>query len=468
MFDNDTETSYAEAAATLNERSALDAAGSADPSPEAIQFHVLSFEGPDAYAQAGGIASRVTGLTRALADGGYQTHLWFVGDPDGTPHERRGCLRLHRWCQWISRYHGGGVYDGEEGKRDDYARSLPPFLFGEFLRPHLDNPGAHAVVLAEEWHTADAVLHLDWLLRRAGRRQQVTILWNANNSFGFDRIAWDRLARAAVITTVSRYMKHRMWALGVNPLVIPNGLSIDALIPPLRAAVIALRHRFRGRALLTKVARWDPDKRWLLTIDTVGELKRDGWRPLLVARGGVEAHGAEVFQRAAARGLRVAELRARGHGVAGVLRALLGVRADLADVLVLHSSIDPDSRRVLFRASDAVLANSGHEPFGLVGLETMAAGGVACTGCSGEDYAVAGRNALVLETADPREFVMLYRDLRADPAKDRALRRAGRSTARQFTWPAIMQRALLPRVRMLAGRPVVTATGRAVPSAGCS
>jgi hypothetical protein len=30
---------------------------------------------------------------------------------------------------------------------------------------------------------------------------RVTILWNANNTFGFDRIDWERLSRAAVITT---------------------------------------------------------------------------------------------------------------------------------------------------------------------------------------------------------------------------------------------------------------------------
>jgi hypothetical protein len=27
-----------------------------------VQFHILSFEGPDAYSQAGGIATRVGGL----------------------------------------------------------------------------------------------------------------------------------------------------------------------------------------------------------------------------------------------------------------------------------------------------------------------------------------------------------------------------------------------------------------------
>jgi glycosyltransferase involved in cell wall biosynthesis len=119
------------------------------------------------------------------------------------------------------------------------------------------------------------------------------------------------------------------------------------------------------------------------------------------------------------------------------------------DVLSLRSPLDPDSRRMLFYASDAVLANSRHEPFGLVGLETMAVGGIACTGCSGEDYAVPGRNALVLETSDPREFLGLFAELRADPALERAIRQAGRTTARQYTWRQIMQRHLLPRLRLL-------------------
>ena len=110
---------------------------------------------------------------------------------------------MHRWCQWISHYHPAGVYDGEEGKRADYAASLPPFLLREVLLRHLQR-GRGAVVLAEEWHTVDAVLHLDWLLRNAEVRDKVTIFWNANNTFSFDRIRWDRLAAAAVITTVSR------------------------------------------------------------------------------------------------------------------------------------------------------------------------------------------------------------------------------------------------------------------------
>jgi glycosyltransferase involved in cell wall biosynthesis len=410
-----------------------------------VQFHVLSFEGPDAYARAGGIASRISGLASALAHH-YPTHLWFIGDPSLPGREASGSLELHRWCQWISQYHLGGVYDGEESKQADYAKSLPPYLCAEVLLPHL-HAGGHAVILAEEWHTVHAVLHLDWLLREAGVRDKVRILWNANNVFGFERIDWRRLTAAATITTVSRYMKHLMWPQGVDAIVIPNGLSADAFLPPDRQAVAEVRRRLSRRTLLAKVARFDPDKRWLLAIDTVAELKRRGRRPLLIARGGVESHGREVFEAAAARGLHVREIKYHGVGPASLVRALCTV--DTEDVVHLETPLDAEARRTLFRGVDAVLANSGREPFGLVGLEAMAAGGIACTGCTGEDYAVAGRNALVLQTSDPREFVGLLENLRNDPAREQELRRAARVTARAYAWPEIIERNLLPRLDVM-------------------
>ena len=109
-----------------------------------IQFHLLSFEGPDAYARAGGIATRVSGLAQALAEADFDTHLWFIGDPALPGHETQESLHLHRWCQWISRYHPAGVYDGEEGKRLDYADSLPPFLLREMLWSRLQQGGARS------------------------------------------------------------------------------------------------------------------------------------------------------------------------------------------------------------------------------------------------------------------------------------------------------------------------------------
>jgi glycosyltransferase involved in cell wall biosynthesis len=290
------------------------------------------------------------------------------------------------------------------------------------------------------------VLYLDWLLRLAGLREQVTLFWNANNTFGFDRLDWRRLEAAAIVTTVSRYMKQLMRSLGISPLVIPNGLAAEMLLPPARQAVAALRARLCGRTVVAKVARWDPDKRWLLAVATLAAMKKQGWRPLLIARGGIEAHGHEVLAAAAASGLRVVERSLPQPGAQGLLQAVAGL--ERADLISLCSPLDGASTRVLFQAADAVLANSGHEPFGLVGLETMAAGGVACTGGSGEDYAVPGYNALVLETEDPQEFLALFAALRAHPAQERGLRRAGRLTARHYGWRQILQRILLPRLAL--------------------
>jgi glycosyltransferase involved in cell wall biosynthesis len=407
------------------------------PSPASLQFHLLSFEGPDVYASAGGIATRVSGLASALADGGFDTHLWFVGDPELPADERRERLTLHRWCQWISRYHRGGVYDGEEGKRQDCASSLPPVVALAIQR-HLAETGGRAIVLAEEWQMAHAVVHLNWLLERAGLRDRVTILWNANNLFGFDRIDWPALSRAATITTVSRYMRYRMWSWGVDARVVPNGLDPTAYRLPGEAAVGELRRRTAGRLVLSKVGRWDPAKRWLLAIDTVAALKRLGHHPLLIARGGRERHGIEVKARAAERGLHLVE-RPLQRGGGGGLVAALSEHGD-ADIISLTSQLTPALCRVLYRVSAAVLANSGHEPFGLVGLETMAIGGVACTGGTGEDYAEHGWNALVLEADDPDEFVAQYRRLLSDPVAERLLRRRAMSTARRYAWPDIMQR----------------------------
>ena len=53
-----------------------------------MQFHILSFEGPDPYSRAGALATRVEGLSEMLARLGFETHLWFIGDPELHGHER--------------------------------------------------------------------------------------------------------------------------------------------------------------------------------------------------------------------------------------------------------------------------------------------------------------------------------------------------------------------------------------------
>lgn len=353
-------------------------------------------------------------------------------------------VHLHRWCQWLSRSCSAGVYDGEEAKRADYAASLPPFLLVEMLLPHLA-AGGRAVVLAEEWHTVDAVLHLDALLTARGVRDRVTILWNANNTYGFSAVPWDRLASAARIVTVSRYMRTLMRRHVEEVEVVPNGLSPDAYDEPDTEMVQRFSGRVRDRLPLAKVGRWDPGKRWLGAVEGVAELKKRGERPLLIARGGIENHGREVFARARELGLTVGERTQRETGPSGLLEALEDV--DEVDVLSLTTPLSPSACRLLFRGAAAVLADSEHEPFGLVGLEAMAVGGVACTGGTGEDYAMRGHNALVLAGGDPREMACLLSHLRQWPEAVTGLGARALRTARDYAWERVIDGHLLPLTR---------------------
>lgn len=408
-----------------------------------MQFHILSFEGPDDYARVGELETRVSGLLRALTSFGHETHLWFVGDPELPEYEIREACHLHRWCQWTRDYKLKSVYEEELEKANDFESSLPPYLFYKYLRPCFLE-GKRAVLIAEEWQTVNAVIHLDWRLRNAGIRPLVDIIWNANSTLGFDRIDWERLRNAATITTVSRFMKLQMRDLGVDAIVIPNGLSPDAYDQPDRSAVARFRRALAGRTIVTKVARWNPDKRWLDSVAIVRELKDRGYNPLFIARGGSEPYGDEVIRSMKKAGL-VVEDRINGKSsFRGIFSTIDDIRD--VDVINIQSHISPESRRALFRASDIVLANSSHEPFGLVGLEAMAVGGIVFTGCSGEDYADSGKNAIILQTGAPREFVGLYRTLIDNPKKISAMRRSGRTTAKNYAWTEIVRREFLPRL----------------------
>jgi hypothetical protein len=73
----------------------------------------------------------------------------------------------------------------------------------------------------------------------------------------------------------------------------------------------------------------------------------------------------------------------------------------------------------------------------------MAAGGLLYTGGTGEDYAVSGRNAVVLETLNPSEIADRAEALVEQPSEARRIRRAARSSARDFSWQHIARRLLV-------------------------
>ena len=421
--------------------------------PENTEFVVLSFEGPDPYSRAGGLGVRVTELTHALASRGFTTHLYFVGDPDAPGVEQvRGLpLHYHRWCQWISRYHPRGVYDGEEVKLADFRVSLPPHLVHKRIRPAV-RQGKRVVVLSEEWHTAHTACDLADALWRAGLRDDVLMLWNANNTLGFEHVDFARLRFTQTICTVSRWMKHEMWRWGCNPVVLPNGIPARSLEPSPLAADLAeiAQRRLRDRLTLGKVARFDPDKRWLQAVDAVARLKRRGLPVLFIARGGLEAHGPEVLQRARETDLKVRDVHCRSQDPRALMRVLLDA-VEGADVLNVHFYLSEPLKQALYRVADAMLQNSGREPFGLVGLEVMAAGGLVFTGATGEEYARSYDNAIVLDTDGPEEVQAAVMDLLSRPEEATRIRRRGTQTARSHTWDHALD-LMLRRLQGLAVR----------------
>lgn len=418
-----------------------------------ITFIVLSFEGPDPYSHSGGLGSRVTELANALADLNFETHLFFIGDPNLPGHEslKRGKLHFHRWCQWISHFHPGGVYDGEEGKLQDWDRSLPPWLEKELLEDRVSR-GCSVVIIGEEWQTVTSILALHRIIKKRGWHKQVLLLWNANNTFSFHRIDWKKLKEAATVTTVSRYMKHVMKDCGVDARVIPNGILDKWLKPVDRRAYSNLSQLFQRRLTLVKAARWDPDKRWDIAVDAVAELKRFALKPLFLARGGVGEQRDEIIKRAKQQRLDVMSVDWKGQDVDSLIEAIRPALS--ADMLNLQGYLSFAQRRSLFHAADVVLANSGVEPFGLVGLETMAVGGIAFVGCTGEDYATAGFDAISIQTDDPWEIV--HHAVCLDSSQDYAhrLRRAAKRTAEHYTWESVICRNLLPFIEEIIGVPL--------------
>lgn len=396
---------------------------------------ILAFEGPDRYSMVGGLGVRVTELSIACADAGLDTELIFIGDPDAPGVERRSeHLRLHRWCQWISAYHPAGVYDGELGKINDYTASVPPYIVDDVVRPAIAR-GERVLVLAEDWQIVPAILQLDARLRVAGMREAATIAWNANNTYGFETIDFARLADAAHITCVSRYMKFELALAGAEALVIPNGIPARIFDEVQATHVAYLRRVLSDRHTLLKIGRFDPDKRWLQAIDALADLRDAGTNVQLIVRGGKESYAGVVFGQAQSRGLSIEDVALEAPSPDALAQAIASSKADIVNI----RSFLPDALLfTLYGAVDAVLANSGKEPFGLVGLEVMASGGVAVCGSTGEDYARAFDNAIVCDTSDPRELATYLARLLSERELGERIRENAPHTARQFTWPSVL------------------------------
>jgi glycosyltransferase involved in cell wall biosynthesis len=398
-----------------------------------IPHHValLSFEGPDRYASIGGLATRVTQFARALGAAGHDVQLFFVGDPHAPAVEASDPgVTLRRWSQWVSSFHPRNVYDGETNKVHDWEMSLPVWIVDEIIVP-AHAAGERVLIICEEWQTSGVAIALDRVTRERGLRDAITLMWNANNTYGFEKMHWPTLTRAAAVSCVSKYMKFELSRWGVQALVIPNGLDAQLLdgADPERTA--ALRGAFGARPTCVKVGRFDPDKNWLQAIDALAELRAGGIEARLIARGGREPYGDVVMGRAREKQLGVERLAYEGSDWREFVRLLAAVEAPVVHV---RAFLDEATLFALYAAADAVLANSGKEPFGLVGLEVMAAGGVAVCGATGEEYAEPFVNAIVCDTSDGRELASYLEALFGDPDLAAELRTNGAETAARYSW----------------------------------
>ncbi|HEX3551305.1 MAG TPA: glycosyltransferase family 4 protein [Candidatus Elarobacter sp.] len=399
------------------------------------QVAILSFEGPDRYASIGGLATRVTQLARALGAKGHDVQLFFAGDPHGEAVEPGDPgVTLRRWSQWISQQHPRNAYDGEAGKVRDWETSLPRWIVDEMLLP-AQAAGERVLVICEEWQTANVAIAIDRTARERGVRAALTLTWNANNTYGFEKIHWPTLTRAAAVTAVSKYMKFELAQWGVAALVIPNGIDAALLSGADPEQTRAIRAAFGERPTYVKVGRFDPDKNWLQAIDALAEVRAAGIDARLIVRGGKEPYGDVVLGRARERELTVCRMDYEGTDWREFATRLAAV-----DCAVVHvrAFLDEATLYALYAAADVVLANSGKEPFGLVGLEVMAAGGIVVCGATGEEYAEPFVNAIVCDTGDGRELATYLRALHDDPLLADQLRANGAETAHRYTWDSVL------------------------------
>jgi alpha-amylase len=165
-----------------------------------------------------------------------------------------------------------------------------------------------------------------------------------------------------------------------------------------------------------------------------------------------------VFARARELGLTVVDLDGRPSSWDEML-ALMET-ASGADLLNIRFFMTQEMMRPFFAAADAVLANSGHEPFGLVGLEAMAAGGLVFTGATGEEYALYGRCATVLDTDSTDEIVSGLLALRSDPVQAQLMAQSARERAAEFTWDKVIS-ILLEKVGFVL-QPIISVNGQGI------
>ncbi|MEU8622831.1 glycosyltransferase [Streptomyces sp. NPDC048623] len=215
------------------------------------------------------------------------------------------------------------------------------------------------------------------------------------------RTAW---AYSRVVCT-TEWAEREFVRIGARNVVrAPLGVDLDHCRPGRRSAATRARHAAGERVLLVMCSRLSVEKRPLLALDALAELRAHGVRAALVVAG--DGPSRPAMER------RAEELR-------------LPVR-------FLGHVADRDTLADLQAAADVCLAPGPAETFGLAALEALACGTpVVCSASSALPEVVADAGTSAAD--DPTSFAQALRTVLSRPEAER--RTAARTRAELFSWP---------------------------------
>ena len=98
--------------------------------------------------------------------------------------------------------------------------------------------GKYVVVLGEEWHTSWSMRLVSDLLYYRGLRDRVVMLWNANNTYGFNRIDWAPLNLASTVPLHASQMYAKNVSAFLGHIVQDGRLRLDFEDPIIRETCV--------------------------------------------------------------------------------------------------------------------------------------------------------------------------------------------------------------------------------------